>query len=197
MGAIKYHLPYGVPIVEHDIILRLIEYGVKKNTSFNLGQAYKDLGYNDAERKIVSRTIDAGHVLGGATTGIVELDFRHVNVWCTAADRFRLLEYKELQEARESASTAKKHALIAIGISIVAFIASVGFSIYQITTPVSLDQSVVAIYQEQTDILKKQLAATEQLNRDLSAKIEKLALSIDDTLQKVQFKRSRQATPRN
>jgi len=80
----------------------------------------------------------------------------NITAWCTANDRFRLLEYQELQEARESAATAKKHALIAICISIASLLASICFSIYQVATPVTLDQKVLAIQE-------KQLAATEKI----------------------------------
>jgi len=49
--------------------------------------------------------------------------------------RFHLLEYVELQEARQSSRDAKKIAFWAIGISLISTIAAIVFSIYQITHP--------------------------------------------------------------
>jgi hypothetical protein len=53
---------------------------------------------------------------------------------------FSLLEHEELQDARQSAKTAKYIAIIAIGISIIATLFSIHFSVKQISSPVVIQQ---------------------------------------------------------
>ncbi len=61
----------------------------------------------------------------------------------TADGYFTLLEYQELQEARESSKSANKWAVIALTISIVATLSSIGFSVKQIYTPTEIKSEQV------------------------------------------------------
>ena len=57
---------------------------------------------------------------------------------------FRLIEYEELKEARETSQNAMTRSSIAIGISILAMIISSLLSLYQINTPTILDALTVS-----------------------------------------------------
>src|SRR5690606_33817571 len=52
---------------------------------------------------------------------------------------FRLIEYRELQEARNAPREANRNSFIAIGISILAILASVAATYLQMRNPVEID----------------------------------------------------------
>ena len=59
---------------------------------------------------------------------------RNIKLNMTVTDKFRLLEYTELKEARESSLSATKQARNALWVSIVALLISIGFSIFEVCT---------------------------------------------------------------
>ncbi|KGY06813.1 hypothetical protein [Vibrio sinaloensis] len=128
-----------------DIFIRVIRYAVDKDKPFDLLGMYDDLGISNEQRHMLTEQIASGVLLAHQTsTQIVHRKVREhssgVEVWCSAQDRFRLLEYQELTEARQSSLEANKMATKAIVISIVSFLCSIGFSLYQINNPISLPE---------------------------------------------------------
>ncbi|EMJ3470013.1 TPA: hypothetical protein P0E21_001831 [Vibrio harveyi] len=128
-----------------DIFIRVIRYAVDKDKPFDLLGMYDDLGISNEQRHMLTEQIASGALLAHQTSiQIVHRKVREqssgVEVWCSAQDRFRLLEYQELTEARQSSLEANKMATKAIVISIVSFLCSIGFSLYQINNPISLPE---------------------------------------------------------
>ena len=56
---------------------------------------------------------------------------------------FTLLEYEELEEARASSKQANVWAIVALTVSIIGTLCSIGFSIKQINTPTEIKQSQI------------------------------------------------------
>lgn len=68
---------------------------------------------------------------------------------------FTLLEYEELEDARESSKQANKWAIIALTVSIISTLISIGFSIKQINTPTEIKreqvEQILKVFHEQTN----------------------------------------------
>ena len=118
---------------------------------------YSDLKVTDAQQKMLTDQIANRQLLSHSTeytalniNAIIEKGDAELIVWCSAIDRFRLLEYQELSEARESSLDANKMATIAIGISIISFLFAAGIAIFQILNPISLPDKH---YQNQRELL--------------------------------------------
>lgn len=68
---------------------------------------------------------------------------------------FQLLEYEELNEARESSVKASRQARNAIIIAIITLITSIAFSIWQISKPVQIDQEQINSINKRIESLEK------------------------------------------
>ena len=66
-----------------------------------------------AYKELIDREIQHSKLFNSATSDNVQYYF------LSFEDRFRLLDYEELQEARKSANQAKYYAIAAMGISII------------------------------------------------------------------------------
>lgn len=130
-----------------DIFIRVIRYAVNKDGPFDLLTMFSDLDVTDEQKKMLMDQIAYRHLLSHSKDyiatniyAIVKNGDKKILVWCSAIDRFRLLEYQELKEARQSSLDANKMATRAIWISILSFLSAIMFSIYQITNPISLPE---------------------------------------------------------
>ncbi len=82
-----------------------------------------------------------------------------IELWMSVDDKFRLLEYVELNEARESSLKATKQASIAILFSFVSFVVSIGFSIYGIYT--SKEDEIVDAIKANSSLLQEEIRQIE------------------------------------
>lgn len=129
---------------QEDIFIKVIKYAVDKDGPFDLIEMYDNLGVTEDQKIMLNQQIRDGNLL--AHQMVVHAFINRIkesgsiSVWCSAEDRFRLLEYQELSEARESSLSASKMATKAIWISIISFVCSIGFSIYQAVNPIKLPE---------------------------------------------------------
>ncbi|EGU30858.1 hypothetical protein VIBRN418_16266 [Vibrio sp. N418] len=128
-----------------DVFIKVIRYAVDKNGPFDLITMFSELNVSEQQQEMLMDQIANRHLLSHSTAyipsivyAIVEKKNKEMLVWCSAIDRFRLLEYEELKEARESSIDANKTATRAIWLSIVTLLCSIFFSLYQVITPISL-----------------------------------------------------------
>ena len=129
---------------QDDIFIRVIQYAVQKNGAFDLIQMFDDLDVSNDQKNMLSDQIGKGNLLAHSKN--LEIINRlvkektPVDVWCSAIDRFRLLEYQELSEARESSLSANRMATKAFIISILSFLSTIAFSWYQVSNPITLPE---------------------------------------------------------
>ncbi|MCU8361994.1 hypothetical protein OC503_02630 [Vibrio vulnificus] len=151
---------------KEDVYIRTIEYAVEKDGSFNLTKMLEDLALNEQQIEMIRHQVASGGLLAHEYTysHVVESVNiqREVKVWCSALDRFRLLEYQELRDARESSRSANTKAIFAIIVSIVSFMASIFISLYQMSTPISLPSSH---FEHQKEIINKLSVNLEPIER--------------------------------
>lgn len=132
---------------QKDIFIRVIEYAVQRNGSFLMSDMVQSLELEGAQLRMICDQIGRGNLLahnhrdGSPFRGdpnFANREYMSQDVWCSAIDRFRLLEYQELQEARKSAQDANKQASRALIVAIVAIVISAGAAFWQVTTDVNL-----------------------------------------------------------
>lgn len=139
---------------QDDIFIRVIQYAVQKNGAFDLIQMFDDLDVSNDQKNMLSDQIGKGNLLAHSKN--LEIINRlvkektPVDVWCSAIDRFRLLEYQELSEARESSLSANRMATKAFIISILSFLSTIAFSWYQVSNPITLPEQH---YKEMSNIV--------------------------------------------
>jgi hypothetical protein len=93
------------------------------------------------------------------------------NSWGLKAEYFyRLLEYRELHEARENSRKAQKNALIAISISIFALVASVSIGYMQLSKPVEISERQISKMIDEVKLSSQQTQSNEDKNIDLLLK---------------------------
>ncbi len=154
-----------------DIFIRVIRYAVDKNGPFDLITMFSELNVSDKQQEMLMDQIANRHLLSHSINyipstiyAIVEKKNKEMLVWCSAKDRFRLLEYEELKEARESSIEANRMATRAIWLSILSFLCSIFFSLYQVITPISLPDKYYAEISNIGSLLKK-VVVLEHINK--------------------------------
>ena len=84
------------------------------------------------------------------------------NTWCLKPEYyFRLLEYRELVEARTASSEANRNAIWAIRIAIMALIASFLVGFFQVFSPVKISDKQLRIAIDELEAIDKRIEATQ------------------------------------
>jgi len=99
-----------------DIYIKVLEYGNEHKDGFTLEELIKDLGLNGKKERLVRESVlNRGNIFHevGAMEGIAAKSYM-----LSFEDKFKLLEYVELREARRNSIIATILAIIAIMISV-------------------------------------------------------------------------------
>ena len=133
-----------------DLYIKVIEYSIKRETRFKLGDLFSELDLTEEQKKIILNEVRFKKILSCDSSDYVFNDTPDdVMVWSSTEDRFRLLEYTELVEARESSKEARNIAIIAIIISIFSTASSIFISISQFSKPIILSPEITSIIEKQ------------------------------------------------
>ena len=158
--------------MDKSIFLRVIEHGLKFPNGFKYNQFIGGLQLNGWEKKVADEYFKAANLnsrsLNQTITAsnietpflLVEMgpsgfygDVNHTYIISYDAN-FKYIDYQELKFARETAKEAKKFSKLAIGISILAFLASILMPIYiakYFTQTIKLDSSQLELIQKSTN----------------------------------------------
>lgn len=122
---------------EKSIFIKIIEYGIKKDL--------KGVTFPEIKEFLLKEGVDMADKTNFLQEAFSEIFLndqqRRYGItfsqtyYLTAESYFRFLEYKELQEARETAKRAHLLAIIAIAISGFLALFSIGIQVYQIYHP--------------------------------------------------------------
>jgi len=88
---------------------------------------------------------------------------------------FRLIEYKELHEARGSSKAAMTRSTIAIVLSVLSMVIATGISFYQINSPSKIHNDTIRAFQEMRyddGALLKQIKSLESSNHEIVKKLD-------------------------
>ena len=158
--------------MDKSIFLRVIEHGLKFPNGFKYNQFIEGLKLDGWEKKVADEYFKAANLnsrsLNQTITAsnietpflLVEMgpsgfygDVNHTYIISYDAN-FKYIDYQELKFARETAKEAKKFSKLAIGISILAFLASILMPIYiakYFTQTIKLDSSQLELIQKSTN----------------------------------------------
>ncbi len=149
---------------EKPIHFKILEYARKENGPFNLADMINNLNLDAPTKKMVIDQVRDGQILfhsyhanAFSYSDLGNLENSSIRVSMSALDAFRLNEYEELEFAKKSASSAKKTAIVAILISILTAISSIGFSYYQVSTESKLPNKLF-------ETMDRQLKLSEETN---------------------------------
>lgn len=138
--------------IRRDIFIEILKYA-DSHQEFTCFELFKDLKLNQAEKDLVAKNL--GNKLLFYNTGRLKTTKKHgkVNIFRISIEgKFQLLEYQELQEARQSAQQAKKDANLAIIIAIATFIVG---TLIQIYTPLHIDSEQLKLLRSSSVTHKK------------------------------------------
>jgi UDP-N-acetylmuramyl pentapeptide phosphotransferase/UDP-N-acetylglucosamine-1-phosphate transferase len=122
-----------------DIIIEILKYGKSKKPDSEMGFTMKNM-YEHLKSKGFRMDHEEETVLNMMISSCFLLNVLSTGQYVMKAEGyFKLLEYQELFEARESSKQANKWALIALSVSIAATIFSVIFSLIQINSSTQID----------------------------------------------------------
>jgi len=119
---------------KEDIFIQVIRYTLEQGKKLLLSEIFDALHMDQAQRDILTREVFYERILATSTVKnwhVFDKTPEQVLVWASAEDRFRLIDYEELQEARRAAVGANRHALLALAVSAGLAIASIGLTIVQ------------------------------------------------------------------
>ena len=150
------------------MILALEE--VERSGELTLDELKTNLNLSDDQVGELRRQIHAGMIFFQTSTNYLNY-FESVKLTLSIDDKFKLLRYRELSEARLSSLRAESHARWAIWISIVSFVFSMIFSIVQTVSDVSIPEKIEKAFLEMQLDLRRVAIETNE-NNDQLAKIK-------------------------
>ncbi|WP_281546699.1 hypothetical protein [Pseudoalteromonas sp. PAR1] len=96
----------------------------------------------------------------------------NIDIFASADDHFKYLEYVELQEARESAKDANKKSLVAIWIAVVSMFGSIGFSIASMVSDINVPDKLYGAIQSTNQNVLNELVGVRKEQTELNDKLE-------------------------
>ncbi|MGF6692635.1 hypothetical protein M2318_002707 [Metapseudomonas resinovorans] len=112
-----------------DLYISTIRYAIQKDDQFSLGELKFDLGLSEEQFEMLKDEVWKGNILSHTSSDFVfQASALEVPVWASALDRFRLIEFEELQDARKAALGANRHAILAMVISAGLALASIALT---------------------------------------------------------------------
>ncbi|PHS05022.1 MAG: hypothetical protein COA78_15735 [Blastopirellula sp.] len=117
-------------VPKDDIYIHILEAAFKEDHKFKLRKLFEEVKFDEDQEFLILLSVDQGNLFGKDPSGFkARYDKGYDDdVWLTVEDRFRLLEYVELKEARESSRNATYFAGAALILSFVSTMYSICFS---------------------------------------------------------------------
>lgn len=174
---------------DENLLIRVLKYATSRE-QFTFAELEAATQPNKIQKEQLIQQINSKHLL---IYNVVSFSMEakrnpeKVILYAGTEDHFRLLEYVELKEARQSAAEAKKYSLWAIGISSLLAISSILVALFtEINLPKDLYSELdklskknTELTQQITQLQQQQLAEQTELKRlvtQLNTKMEQLIL---------------------
>lgn len=155
-----------------DHYILALEYAESRST-FTLDDLAKSIGLSADQKAQLALQIHQKQIFNqNATDYINNHKNRPINLHFSVEDKFRLLNYAALQEARASSRSATWFAISALAISIISLFISSYLSYMQLNSPINIPTEFV----EKIEGLSKEQAETNrailEISRSISSKRE-------------------------
>ncbi|RTL30013.1 MAG: hypothetical protein EKK49_13880 [Rhodocyclaceae bacterium] len=149
---------------EKDHYIRALEYA-ESRSSFTLEALTTAIGLTPEQKAQLALQIHQGQIFNQkAPDYINNYETQAIDLHFSVEDKFRLLNYVALQEARSSSRSATWFAGLALVVSIISFIISSCLSYMQLNSPINIPAELV----EKIDVLLKGQAEKNKAISELS-----------------------------
>lgn len=150
-----------------DHYIRALEYA-ESRSNFTLEELATSIGLTSEQKAQLALQIHQNQIFNqNASDYINNYENRVIDLHFSVEDKFRLLNYAALQEARESSRSATWFAVSALAISIISLIISAYLSYMQLNSPINIPTEFV----EKIDRLSKGQGETNKAISELSRSI--------------------------
>ncbi|WP_423708214.1 hypothetical protein [Undibacterium sp. WLX3042] len=147
-----------------DHYIRALEYA-ESRSSFTLGELATSIELTPEQKAQLALQIHHKQIFNHhASHYINDYEKQAIDLHFSVEDKFRLLNYAALQEARESSRSATWFAISALAVSIISLIISAYLSYMQLNSPINIPLEFV----EKIDRLSKGQAETNKAIFELS-----------------------------
>jgi hypothetical protein len=109
---------------DNDFYIKLLKWADARET-FTLKDIQKEFNISDDQIGVISHQIRNRQLFSTNSPMGFDAKLKQTKLWMSVEDKFRLIEYDELKEAREASKNATYFASAALVISILTLIASI------------------------------------------------------------------------
>ncbi|WP_339612302.1 hypothetical protein [uncultured Pseudoalteromonas sp.] len=157
---------------DKSLMIRVLEWATKQE-SFTFQQLCESVEPNEKEKEQLKRLIHHKSLLfQNHVSFYSSVDKADIELFASAEDHFRYLEYVELKEARESAKDANKKSLVAIWIAVVSMFGSIGFSIGSMVSDINVPDKLYGAIQSTNQNVLNELVGIRKEQTELNDKLE-------------------------
>lgn len=150
-----------------DHYIRALEYAESRST-FTLEELTTSIGLTPEQKKQLALQIHQNQIFNqNANDYINTHEKQPIDLHFSVEDKFRLLNYAALQEAREASRSATWFAVSALAVSIISLIISAYLSYVQLNSPINIPTE----FAEKIDRLSKEQTETTKAIFELSRSV--------------------------
>lgn len=155
-----------------NFMIRVLEWATKQE-SFNFQQLCESVEPNEKEKEQLKRLIHHKSLLfQNHVSFYSSVDKADIELFASAEDHFRYLEYVELKEARQSAEDANRKSLIAIWIAVISMLGSIGFSIASMVSELNVPDKLYGAIQSTSQSVLNELVGIRKEQTEINEKLD-------------------------
>ena len=137
----------------------------QEQEEFTFSQLSEAIALTELQKKQLAMQIHYGEIfLQNASDFINNYETTKISLAFSVKDKFRLLEYQALQEARADANSSTRWATTAFVASIISLLTSVAISYIQLSSPITLPEKFIKTIES--------MAKQQKTDSDLIQRIE-------------------------
>lgn len=157
---------------DKNLMIRVLEWATKQG-QFTFQDLCQAINPTEEEREQLKLLIHYKSILyHNHPTFYSSADKTNLKIFASAEDHFRLLEYQELKEARESSKEANSKSLIAIGIAVISTVISIFMSIAAMSSDINVPDRLYQTLKNSNQSVLNELESIREVQVELNNKLE-------------------------
>lgn len=151
-----------------DHYIRALEYAESRST-FTLDELVESVGLNLEQKKQLALQIHQNQIFNqNASDYINNYESLAIDLHFSVEDKFRLLNYIALQEARNSSKSATLFAVFALFVSLLSFVVSASLSYMQLKSTINIPEDFVEKIENISKVQAETGKAILEMSRNIS-----------------------------
>ena len=158
---------------DKNLMIRVLEWATSRDI-FEFDELREALNLTENEESQLINLIHEKSILFHTSSNAAARMRRResVKLFASAEDHFRLLEYQELKEARQSSKDANIKSLIAIGIAVVSTFTSIVMSVASMSSDINVPDRVYQTLKNTNQSVLNELENIREAQIELNNKLE-------------------------